>query len=187
MPVVEISSVTNQKRGVMGVNTLLTIGGLLLVSIFILSGNQLITANSTVAEQGEAVLTAFSMAQSVIDEAKSKSFDEKAIAGTVAVSDSLSSTLGVDAGESITTPDTQTESGFSSGTHFDDFDDYNGYSRTVSTPRGAGYHVSVAVDYVAETNPDSTIAGKSFCKIMSVIVTSPYFTSPVSLSYATTY
>ncbi len=175
------------KGEIMGVNTLLTIGGLLLVSIFILSGTELITANSTVAEQGEAILTAFSMAQSVIDEAKSKSFDERAIGTTIDVADSLSTSLGVEAGESVTTPDTQGESGFASSTHFDDFDDYNGYSRNVSTPRGGGYHVAVQVAYAAEMNPDSTLGGKSFCKKMTVTVTSPYFSSPVSLSYAATY
>ena len=171
----------------MGANTLLTIGGLLLVSILILSGNELITANATVAEQGEIMLTAFSLAQSVIDEAKSKSFDEKTISGTATSVDSLSTTLGVEGGESITMPDVESESGFNSSTAYDDFDDYNGYSRTVNTPRTGGYTINVTVTYAVETNPDSSSVAKTFCKKMTVTITSPYYNTPISLSYATTY
>lgn len=172
----------------MGQNTILTIGGLVLLGGFMLSANRILSENSVNTEQTEYVLTALSLAQSVVDEAKAKSFDEKTTAALVNVSDSLTTILGRDGAESTPNPDTLSLLGtFKSAATFDDVDDYNGYVRLVNTERGTGYRLSVTVKYVSETNPDSDSYVPTFCKRMTVSVTSPFFETPISLNYAFTY
>jgi hypothetical protein len=97
----------------MGNHMLLTIGALLLFGTFMLTANGLMSDNKISAEQNEYAMTAISLAQSVIDEAKNKAFDE-AIAlnpnGTFTTSD-MSTTLGRESGESVPSPDTLTSDG----------------------------------------------------------------------------
>lgn len=176
----------------MGVNMLLTIGGILLLSTFVLYANGLMSDNVKVAGDNEYMITAISLAQSLIDEAKSKAFDEKAIAGSITSTDSLTNpeSFGRDgAGEFVILPDTVRNDLVTSFARFDDIDDYDGYIRIVNTPRAEGYQVRAAVTYASETSPDSSKSTKTFCKRLTVTVTSPYFPPQhaVRLSYAFIY
>ena len=87
----------------------------------------------------------------------------------------------------MSNPDTATESGVAAFTKFDDLDDYNGYVRLVNTPRAENYRVEAAVSYASVTFPDSSKSTQTFCKKMTVTVTSPFFPQPVILTYAFTY
>jgi hypothetical protein len=173
----------------MGLNMLLTIGGILLLSTFVLYANGLLFDNSKIAADNEFVITAISIGQSVIDEAKTKAFDEQTVAGTVTLRTDLTSSysLGTDGGEAVSNPDTASESGSASFSRFDDVDDYNGYIRLVNTPRAEKYRVLAAVSYASETYPDSSKLAQTFCKRITVTVTSPFFAQPVTLFYAFTY
>jgi hypothetical protein len=148
------------------------------------------TGNTQIAAQNEYNLTALALAQSVIDEAKLKAFDEQTVMQTI-VSPALLTTPGMlnreGSGEATSTPDTLATSGFSSITKFDDIDDYNGYTRLVNTPRSEGYNISVKVTYAGETSPDSLKSTQTFCKNMTVTVQSKYISQPLTLSYAFTY
>jgi hypothetical protein len=171
-----------------GHNTILTIGALVLLGGFMVSANGILSQNSVNTEQTEYVLTALSLAQSIVEEAKAKAFDERTKSAFVSVADSLSVVLGRDAGEAIASPDTLTSSGVcSSASIFDDVDDYNGYVRLVNTERGTGYRLVVGVKYVSETNPDSDSYVPTFCKKLTVSVTSPFFETPISINCAYTY
>jgi hypothetical protein len=173
----------------MGVNMLLTIGGVLLLSTFVLYANGLLFDNTRISADNEYVITAIALAQSVIDESKMKAFDENVLAGPVtsAASLTLANLLGTDGGESTSTPDTADANGAASFAAFDDIDDYNGYVRIVHTPRAENYRIQTAVVYASATNPDSVKSIQTFCKKMTVTVTSPFFAQPVRLSYAFTY
>jgi hypothetical protein len=63
----------------MGANMILTIGAILLFGVFLNSSNKLMIGNNQIAAQNEYYVTALSLGQSVIDEAKMKAFDEKII------------------------------------------------------------------------------------------------------------
>jgi hypothetical protein len=180
----------------MGANTLFAIGALVIFGMFLKSSNQLMSANTQLSEQNEYYLTGLSLAESIISEAKTKAFDEKTVSGTVTVADSLSAGLGTDGfAESVPSPDTlstsspfsATSAGYLSIVKFDDIDDYNGYTRTVNTPRAEGYKLSVKVVYASATYPDSTLATKSFCKKMTVTVKSPYMPDSLTVSYGFMY
>ena len=173
----------------MGVNMLLTMGGLILLGTFILYSNGLLFDNARIAENNEFVISAISLAQSVIDEAKTKSFDQKAIGATVVSAESLTvpQALGADVGELLAVPDTVGQNIPASVSRFNDVDDYNGYTRVVNTSRAENYMVQTTVSYASETNPDSIKTSRTFCKRMAVTVTSPYIPYPVKIMYAFVY
>jgi hypothetical protein len=180
----------HKNRGLlMSGNMMLTIGVIVLLTLFTLSANKIILQNKISSSESEYIITAIGLAQSVINEAKTKSFDEKVASGSVTSASQLtpSASLGKETGESPVQPDVSSSSTFQSYSKFDDIDDYNGYTRSVSTPRAGGYTVNVAVSYVSETDPETSSSSQTYCKKMTVTVTSPFITIPVKLFYAFTY
>ena len=167
-------------------NIMLTIGALVLLSSFIITSNSIILENKRQEYESEYMLTAIGIAQSVIDEAKTKAFDEVTNPTNTST---LTISLAPESGESFTVPEVVAANEvYQSMIKYDDVDDYNGYSRTVNTPRAGGYNVRVSVNYVNETNPDTDSGGsRTFCKKMTVTVTSIYFSAPVRLYYAFIY
>ncbi len=180
----------------MGTNTILAIGALIIFGTFLSSSDRLMTANTQIAEQNEYVLCAISLGQSVIEEAKTKAFDQYSIGKPLPSPDSASTVLGRDGlAEFIPMPDTLTSAspysstyrGYLSAVKFNDVDDYNGYSRLVNTPRAEKYTVSVKVSYRDPSNPDNTTGSKTFCKLMTVSIKSPFISDSLTLSYAFFY
>ncbi len=188
-------------------NIILAIGALVIFGTFLSSSTKVITCNAQIAEQSEYYIAALSLAQSIIDEAKAKAFDQKAILNGISAANLLTApgSLGTESGELFPYPDTVTSlspysptmKGYKSTYMFNDIDDYRNYSRVVNTQRAEGYQVRVSVNYASETSPDSIKAISTFCKTMSVQVTSPYFPKhrvggalvpdTLTLSYAFTY
>lgn len=174
----------------MGLNMLLTIGGVILLSTFVLYANGLLFDNARIASDNEYVITAIALGQSVIDEAKMKAFDENTVTGTVSSPGGLTNAylLGREGGgEVVSIPDTAGVHGAASFATFDDIDDYDGYIRIVNTPRAENYRIATTVAYASETFPDSAKSVQTYCKKMTVTVTSAFFIQPVRLSYAFTY
>src|SRR5215831_14572787 len=92
----------------MGANMMLTIGALVIFGIFLGAANKLMIGNNQVASQNEFYITAISLAQSVIDEAKTKAFDQVTVSGSVTSRSSLTlgAKLGKDGTETTPYPDT---------------------------------------------------------------------------------
>jgi hypothetical protein len=191
----------------MGANMMLTIGAILLFGMFLSTTNKMMIGNNQIAAQNEYYIAGISLAQSIIDEAKTKAFDEKTIGQDSMVNRpnlTAAASLGRDGGpEVFSLPDLiRTSSpysvkypGYSSQVAFDDIDDYNNYRRRVNTPRAEGYQLSCRVNYASETAPDSSKSSRTYCKVMTVKVTSPYFRKhsenggpdTLTLSYSFTY
>ena len=185
----------------MGTNVILAVGALVIFGTFLSSSNRLMTVNTQIAEQNEYYITAISLGQSVIAEAKAKAFDQKTIGKMFpfASPDSLSVVLGQDGLAeqppnvpipdvvSTAAPYTPSNPGYFSTYKYNDVDDYNGYKRKVNTPRAEGYMVWSTVQYASPTHPDSTKSVRTFCKRMNVYVASPFIKDTVKLSYAFTY
>ena len=177
----------------MGTNVILAIGALIIFGTVLSSSNRLMSVNTQIAEQNEYCISAISLAQSIIEEAKSKAFDQK---GNLAAPDSGSTFLGPDGlAETISQPDTlvgtspysSTNKGFLSMTKYTDVDDYNGYKRLVNTQRAEGYSLSTKVGYANPLSPNTTSVSKTFCKLMTVTVKSPYMPDSLTVTYAFIY
>jgi hypothetical protein len=160
----------------MGNNQYLSIGAIVLMALVSLRFNTTLLQNRTTEIENKVYLTAFSLADDLIEEIKQKAFDEETVEWRAITTDQLTpyNSFGpVDPGES-------------SVYDFDDIDDYHGYSKAVSLPHVENYSVTSTVDYVTSSNPDVTSLSQTFFKRVSVNVTSPYMSHAVKLSFVFT-
>jgi hypothetical protein len=160
----------------MGINQYLSIGAIALLALVSLRFNSTLLENRTTEIENKVYLTAFSLADDLIEEIKQKAFDEETVEWRAITADQLTPYYlfgPVDPGES-------------SVYDFDDIDDYHGYSKSISLPHAENYSVTSTVDYVSSTDQDVTSYSQSFFKRVTVIVTSPYMSHPVTLSFVFT-
>ncbi len=152
-----------------GFQSFLALGAMVILSLVALPFNSKLLQNTTEEIENKVYLTAFSLADDLIEEIKQKSFDEKTIdfQAINAIQLTEPGTLGKDTGESWP--------------NFDDIDDYKGYNKIVSLPHAEGYNVSCNIKYVDANGSD--IAKQSFYKKVTVTVTSKYLSYPMNMSF----
>lgn len=149
---------------------LMTIGALVLLSTLFLRVNTNYLQNSTTANRSKFEILAASLANSVIEEASDKAFDNNTVNNSATdLSDlTLPDSLGLDDGDEYP--------------NFNDVDDYNGYTKVDSTLPSAVFHISCSVNYVNQLTPDITSYTRTWTKKISVMVTSPSMSDTVRLS-----
>ncbi len=153
---------------------LFTMAAILIFSLFLLQANQAMVRNDVVTVDNEYEKTAISVAQSVIDEARNKVFDQTLLDGEApsTLPDGFRLELGPT--EGLTRSD------------FEVFDHYHGYSETVETQLG-DYVVDVNVSYVSDTAPFTEVTGPTFRKKMEVRVRQADANGRAQLNYIKTY
>ena len=153
------------------IQSYLTMGGLVLLSLTSLRFNTAILETSTADVESKVYLTAFSLADDLIEEIKTKSFDEKTIDFPTINKSALTAanTLAPESGETYS--------------NFDDIDDFNNYTNLIDAPHAEGYNITCQVKYVNENDQDSESSVQTFYKKVTVTVTSPYMRTPVALSF----
>jgi len=121
---------------------LITIAGLILLSNLILNVHKANTERMVATYTSESVINASGLAQSIIDMIQSKAFDENTITAAAWGLDELTpvNKLGPETGEY-------------KHTDFDDIDDYNNYSTTITLERMGDFDINVKVFYVGFSNP----------------------------------
>ncbi len=132
---------------------LLTIAGVFLLSNLILNVHKANTNRMLANYTSESVIDASGLAQSIIDMIQSKAFDENTVNGPVWHPDSLTSVINLG-----------TESGEYKHTDFDDIDDYNNYSTTISLERMGDFDINVNVFYVSTLNPQIKSSTPTYSK-----------------------
>jgi len=132
---------------------LLTIGGVILLSNLILNVHKANTERMIATYTSESVINASSLAQSIIDMIQSKAFDEHTTEAAILQVDSLTAAINLGP-----------ESGENMHTEFDDIDDYNNYSTTVSLDRMGDFDISVNVFYVTTLNPQVKSSTATYSK-----------------------
>ena len=147
-----------------------------------LLGGVILMMNSTTLDSGSSVETteytimANSIGISQLESALGKAFDENTVMSDIASTASLTSTLGK---ESIETEAT-----------FDDFDDYNGFTKTIVGDsvffRSANFFVRDSVDYVTISgNTVVNSISRTYHKRLRVWVSSPFMRD--TLTFSTVY
>jgi hypothetical protein len=147
--------------------TLLTIMALMLMGRLILTVNRTVLETGSTKDVAEYRITATSLGTSLLEYTHDLAFDEATVDTFLTSSQSSSLTAAASFGA---------ETGETSYTLFDDLDDYHNYTKIDTIPNSAIFYTSVEVQYLSVT-PPSTIATtttKSFSKIITVKVTSPY-------------
>jgi MSHA pilin protein MshD len=121
-------------------------------------------------------MAATGIAQSVLDEIQTRSFDEFTITKPTTSIDSLTSAymLGPESGEA-------------GPTQFDDVDDFKGYSDNNSTTRLGNYSIAVDVGYVTFANPSAFTNTRTFTKRINIKVYGQYMSDTLSMSHIIAY
>ena len=151
------------------IQSILVLGAISLLAVISLRFNTSVLQNSTLEIENKVYLTAFSLADDLIEEIKQKAFDEKTIDFQAIATDQLtaSDSLGKDSTEMWP--------------NFDDIDDYDGYSKSISLPHAEGYAVISKVRYA---NPDgSEFTTQTYFKKVDVTVESSYLNYSITLSF----
>ncbi len=155
----------------MNTESFLTIGALLLFSLVSLNFNSTVLSNTTVEVENKVYLTAFSLADDLIEEIKQKAFDAATLDFPTTDPSTLTATNNLGHGWWETYPD------------YNDIDDFNGFVQSVSAPHAEGYEITCVVQYVDGDDPDQIVSTQTFYKKVTVTVDSPYLRNPIQLSH----
>ena len=161
---------------------LTVLGALMLLSMVSLTINSMITEKTLMMIQTEAGLEAISLAQTMIDEIMTKSYDAATAPPAPAIyphdatrvyaeaSFTGASSLGPNATEASQVPQPDVSTPFKSLNKYNDVDDYNNYSRRVWTSRLGNFTVQDTIYYVSETNPSVKSMTQTYFKKINVTV-----------------
>jgi hypothetical protein len=148
-----------------------SLGALVLIALISLRFNSAVLENSTIETENKVYLTAFSLANDLIEEIKTKAFDVATINFPTTDPSILTSPYSLGPASNEHYP------------NFNDVDDFNNFSRMIDAPHAENYLVSCSVYYVSETNLDYKVMTQTFYKRADVTVTSPYMKNTVQLSF----
>jgi hypothetical protein len=166
--------------------TFITMGMLILLVLSVISADRMIMDVTETTFQVEALTASSTIANDLIDEILSKSFDEKSdLTGSQSTSafscppggkDNEWGPEGSKERDKVTPlPDTSSTGNYKSNIYFDDVDDYIGYSRAVTMNKISGYNASVNVFYVDPNYPDVPLTTQSYYKEVEVTVQHPFY------------
>jgi len=158
---------------------MITLGALMLLALVVLRvNNGFLNTNSILLDSKLGVL-ATSVATSVIEEATGKAFDHNTDTTSVSLHSKLSATLGPESGETYP--------------NYNDFDDFDGYSKIDNTMPAAEFNVNCEVDYVNDTDLDGKTTSRTWHKRITVFVSSKsmlgqdYIPDTISMSAVYSY
>lgn len=154
--------------------TMITMGMFLLLVMSVISANRMLIEDAELTYQAEAYELSATVAEDLIAEASSKMFDS---------SDNGSGTqyywefgsCGASAAEASYVSPLPDTVPFKSIDGFNDFDDYNGYSRIVDAGSISGFVVKSYVYYIDPDFPDIPSDWSSYFKKMEVHVSHPKY------------
>lgn len=147
-----------------------TMGAMVIFSLMLLSANQMISRNTLMQVQGELEQEVVAVAQDIIEEGRTKEFDERsqgAAPPTHIPGDFTGiSGLGPEADDDLDGDGTVERS------EFDDFDDYDDWTDAITTEHGT-FNIEVQVNYVNGSDFSPATSQTTFKKI-KVFITSKF-------------
>lgn len=152
------------------VQSMLSLGALMIFAMISLRFDSAVLQNTELEIENKVYLTAFSLADDLLEEIKQKAFDQQTV-----VFQSISPV-------SLTAPQSLGADG-EVWPAFNDIDDYNGFSKPVSLPHAENYTVSSYVSYVSDTDQDEVSAIQTYYKRVEIYVDSPYLPHRIKIFY----
>jgi hypothetical protein len=156
------------------IQSLLSLGALMIFSLISLRFDSAVLQNTEVEVENKVYLTAFSLADDLLEEIKQRAFDEQTVVFKSINPSELtpSGSLNKESGEAWP--------------NLDDIDDYNNYTKPVSLPHAENYTVTSEVYYVQEDDQDVVSSTQTYFKKVDIFVSSPYLNHQIKLSYVFT-
>lgn len=149
---------------------MITLGAMILLSVVILRVTNNFVHTDVLLMQSKFGVLGVSLATSMMEEARGKSFDDFSDSGSVLALHDLTD-IGPEPGEVYP--------------FFDDFDDYDGFEFLDSTMPSAIFKIECKVDFVEPDNLDGFSTQKTWHKKMRVMVTT--ISSPDTIRLETIY
>ncbi len=165
--------------------SIMSVFAMLLLSTLMLRVNGTLLNSGNVVTNSKLGLTAIALAQSRLEEIKSKAFDQNTVSATVSTTSSLTaaSKLGPETGEVYP--------------NFNDVDDFNGFTYTdtvqinpdlAKSATNCYYFKEIdSVVYVSSTSPDVTSSSQTWNKKITVKITIPQMTDTIKVSTVFSY
>ena len=150
---------------------IMSLGAMLLLSTIMLRVNTANLTNESVRDDAQYGVLATSLATSLIEQAHGLAFDEKSDTTAIYSVSDLSSVLGPESGEGAGA--------------FDDFDDYNGFTRRDSSMPSAVFDISCSVVYVDLSNIVGSTTNRTWHKKLIVTITRPVSADSSALAFKT--
>ena len=154
--------------------SLFSVGALLILSLSILRVNNSILTTDTIMQDTKLGVLGISLATSIIEEANRKAFD-------AASADDAVDNLG-----DLTPPNSLGPGPGEVPEDYNDFDDYNGYSK-LDTVNTIDYKLDCSVNYITPTNVDGTSSIATWHKKITVLVSSSFMNDTLSFSSVYSY
>ncbi|MCH7774269.1 MAG: hypothetical protein IH784_07665 [Bacteroidetes bacterium] len=153
----------------------LTIGALVLLSTLMLRINTNNLQTDTIRAEAQYTVLATSIITSIMEKAKSLAFDATTDTNTVTTTSQLTpaSSLGPGGGETYDT--------------FNDFDDFNGYTKVDSTMPSAVFDIYCEVYYIQKSNLKDKYNSRTWHKKITVQVSSPFMQDTIKQSTIYSY
>ncbi|MBI5647581.1 MAG: hypothetical protein HY962_11675 [Ignavibacteriae bacterium] len=157
-----------------GMQMILVIGALTLLSILSLNSNRAQLLSEAQVSDAEFTVAATSVGQSALNDICSRAFDAATVASDTATLPRFTepARFGANLNEAGTT---------------DDVDDYHGFVTNITTPRAGAFRVSAIVWYVNPSTPDIQSLSKTHMKRIQITVVSDFMEEPVTLVYHKSY
>lgn len=157
-----------------GVQSFLSLGALMIFSLISLRFDSAVLQNVEVEVENKVYLTAFSLADDLLEEIKQRAFDQQTVVFKAITPSALTAAanLGKESGEVWP--------------NFNDIDDYHKYSKPVSLPHAENYTVTSQISYVQENNQDQISTTQTYFKRVEIFVDSPYLKHQLKLQYVFT-
>ncbi len=154
---------------------LFALGAMILLSTTVLRVNGNFLMNDTVLDETKYNFLATSIATSIIQEAKNKAFDNSTDGSPINDPKFLTEpgALGPESGETRST--------------YNDFDDFDGFTGADSSMPSAIFYYSCKVNYIEDNSPDKPATTKTWNKILTVTITSPFMDDVIEMSTVHSY
>jgi hypothetical protein len=151
--------------------SMLSLGALMIFGMISLRFDSAVLQNTEVEVENKVYLTAFSLADDLLEEIKQRAFDEQTVVFKAITTSALTpvQSLGKESGEAWP--------------NFNDIDDYNNYSKPVSLPHAENYTVTSKVSYASESNQNEISTTQTYYKRVEITVSSPYLRNHLKLYY----
>jgi type II secretory pathway pseudopilin PulG len=159
--------------------------GMVLFSILVTNTNASFVRNTTMMVESEVEYSAITIAQSIIDEARTKAFDRILVGSTNILGDPDNINPALVPG-SFTSPNGLGPDAGEVYPNFNDFDDFDNLTLTRSTGYG-DFEITVSVFYVNPNNPATNVGARTISKRIVVNVTNDFIPNGVTLNYIRTY
>jgi len=154
---------------------ILSIGAIILLSTIVLRVNNNFLTTHEVMNESKFGVLAISLAQSIIEEAGNKAFDSQTAGNAVYDSTLLTSPAGLGPNYTEHYP------------NFNDFDDFNGFTKDITNLPSANFNISCKVNYINAATPDIISNHRTWNKKITVTVSSPSSKDTIRLSSVFSY